>query len=156
MGKNDAAQANMEVESDPLDWPHVMLDLMAGRLHRFAAYIRRVDGQIDPDVAKRLAVMIDGSCDETEFRLEARRHPDLKSAQKGPHAKIQMARRERKIGNFIAKYILEHGCKREAAFAAASGEFRLSRATIIAIWTRTMATSIRREAALAALRGPQV
>lgn len=154
--KHGSVETNPDVEIVRVDWPHVMLDLMAGRLDRLAAYIREVDGQIDPAIALRLAVMIDGKCDETEFRLEVRRHPDLKSAQKGPYAKTIAIQRERKIGNFIAKYVVEYCCKREAAFVAAADEFDLSRATIVAIWSRTKKMSMRREMALAALRRKQV
>jgi hypothetical protein len=152
MGKRESAEAQAHLATDEIHWSAMLGDLAAGKLDRLAAYIRQEDGHIDRAVALRLALMLDGKSDETEFCLTLKRHPELKRAAKGPYARIQATRSDRKIGNFIAKYIIEHGCKREAAFAAAIEQFDLSRATILAIWTRTRETSMMRENALAALR----
>lgn len=156
MEKQESAKALAHLATDRIHWSAILFDLAAGKLDRLAAYIRQEDGIIDRAVALRLALMLDGKSNETEYCLTVKRHPELKNAQKGPYAKIQAARNDRKIGNFIARYIIEHGCKREAAFVAAAEKFDLSRATIVAIWTRTREISMMRETAHAALRKGRV
>lgn len=156
MGTPESIGTPARSATDQIHWSHVLLDLMAGKLDRLSAYIWQEDGKIDRAVALRLALMLDGNSDETEFCLTVKRHPELKSAQKGPHARMLAVHQQRKIGNFIAKYIMAHGGKREAAFAAAAEEFGLSRATIITVWKRTQEISMMREAAHAALRKRRV
>lgn len=110
--------------------------LIAGDLEPLADLLEFGDGRLHPSLQRRLVTLIRGSSKETDFRLVAAKHPDLKHVSHGPRAKrlaslttMATAIKVMRAGGF------EEG-QTEAAFSTVARDTGLSRASVIKHWVK--------------------
>lgn len=108
--------------------------LVEGDLLPLADVLRSEDGTLHPVLARWLVKLIDGSTNETDFRLQVTKHPDLKRPTDGQGAKRKQRAKELRTALAFARHGgLEDGGY-DSAMAATMEETGLSRATINNHW----------------------
>ena len=109
--------------------------LIAGDLEPLADVLDTEVGELHPILQRWLLKLIRGSSDETDFRLVAMRHPDLKRASDGPRAKrlASMAKLDTAI-EMVRNGALNEG-QWEAAMLATIENTGLARSTIAGHWS---------------------
>ncbi len=143
-------------------WSQVLQELGEGRLDSLARHIRETEYQIDPDVAKKLAQMIDGRSSETGWRLKVVKHPALPNAKRGREQMMSHSKLQLRIAFFIAETELQiaPGKNRlfglEDATAAACQKFKLSQTSVKKPWAKFAQIARQRAKAKAALRSDRV
>lgn len=110
--------------------------LIAGELDPLADLLEEGDGLLHPILQRWLVKLIRGSVDESDFRLVADKHPDLKHISHGPRAK-----RLASLNTMQTALIVFHAgglddVKLEAAIEAAIAETGQSRRTVFSHWSK--------------------
>lgn len=113
----------------------VLNALRKGDLAPLAGFLR--DGrQLQPITARVLADLIDGPATATDYRLKTVRHPDLKRVTDGRGHRLRESRRSLDVALTVAANGGFEDGRVESAVTIAIERHRLSRATVIAMWSR--------------------
>lgn len=110
-------------------------DLNLGKLDRLAKLLAQETGQLHPLLQRLLCRMIVGDGFSTDFRLEVRRHPDLKPRQSAAEQSLQV-RKEMLTALTMAKNGAFMEGMYESAVSATRAELKVSRSTVLEHWRR--------------------